>query len=1700
MVKPKVKNKVQNPLTKQNKNSKREANVHLNYWLHPFMVKPFAMGGELDGYPPAKSFYNEVQRVLAANASRRDARRKFDKKYSDQQRRLAKHYGHGHKDSIFYEPNVYNVGDQFKKEKITALQMDDPLNILGRTAANFWNSAMRDPIYSTAELMIQTPQSALVELSKGLNGDYRRALPEIARRYTPGGDTVKMSIPSEEFGYSNPQNFGQHTANFALNMLDPALIYGLSSAVGRQAIKHASKAINRLPYKIARIPSHVADKGNIIASIVAEIDNEIARITSNKANAVINFLNRPIVSKKSKNIYTLKSLLDDGIIGKQAATRKNDNIPKVSRKFIDNLKPSENISNEELNIIRDVVSKFPDKHIRIPLEDLKSAVNSYLPRLKTVRGHTNYDGYGLNRIGYITPEAYFYDKYIINRYKSEIKTFKHKIKVLEDKLKHNEYDNIYQREKLHEKIDEYKSSIKDHRLDINIIKFRIANTKSANAKTTLLTHPDNIGSVKHQYPKHLGHFRYINEDKDVLRVVESQSNWKNELFSIDPKEADVSNSLYFNKGLHKNIDIRKLQEEFMFAAKQGKKYIDYPTSETTYKIQNYATSSKPIESYKSVLNEYIHRPRLVKKLFGKDPIEITDELGNSWFRFEIPDDIRKNKAVIRAFSSTAIPTVGGTILGSAVANNKQKAMGGKLDNKNKGVKRLKRTAKAVGNYYGNIARGALNALDMVNPANYLAYASHIMAGGDPKAMSLLPEDVQRLYKDQATPYARPSMLTNNPYYGAGLELAGGMIDPIALVGLAKRGQGIKNASSNFKPRKYKNVPYSDMSRSHIEKIRKTDPKYAEYIDNIRLNQSKSKPSSHTKPTQYKSAREKEIDEARRELFDFINTNSDLQDYPHDARAYILKDIYSNGLHDDIDPDELMFYFSDVVPRYGENFNSFYHGLGTNKTSSLAMNRLMDEFAISDRAPYYIRNFSPKDNRKLSDAMMRIYYDEPVGVTEKVFNNTLLNKNAMGGKLTGGFPQYPFGGGLALQILGTAGGLISNAIGAKRERQLMEQQEAELEATRLEQERKAKLYKDQTMLSYIPQQGYQDAMMYAGGGQMPGQLRLPRNQSMPIDENAQMALNSQGGIGGTHEQGANIPVKTREGQPVAEVEPGEVVVTTPDGNQFALSKRLGFAQQYVKLQQQLDSLQKAKSKTSDRVMINSLERQIKGLEQKINQLPQQQEMVKQQMQQQMQIQQQQMMPQGMPQGMPQQMMQGAMPNGVPQASYGTDIPPPDYVRGNALPFSHTFGPIMNSNISSDWGSPYSNPESGNDARWAYRYPINVEPKDFDKVDLFNYDMQEKRHNYFSGSPSDIAPRQGDVSNKVGDAQHVTINPYRMAQIVDYRNAALTDPNSINHPTVGYSHYGNRMSPYHTRLSAPSRPNAKVGATPQLTPLSGSPASNKTGGFNYGIPKQSSNVNLGNIPTYSKSGIGTSTRGQLSNPNVLKSTGATGTSGSNKPTKSGMGYGTISAIRGATELASAIGSYFIGRKNINNIAKLNRPEYKQPEFTPMDRYAGRPEMHSTIAGNQRGFNTYRDFVNRNTASSRVASNRMLAANANLQQSNAQARGKETGTRIGVDNASAQMLNQFNQQGAENRYISDRNNFDISRGIINARQANSQALFSNIGNMITNVSKGFYDIETLRSIARMYGVKDFSGIKNLDTLYQALLGSAKESIGNA
>ena len=121
--------------------------------------------------------------------------------------------------------------------------------------------------------------------------------------------------------------------------------------------------------------------------------------------------------------------------------------------------------------------------------------------------------------------------------------------------------------------------------------------------------------------------------------------------------------------LNKSEDFIKYRTDITNAGeKYGYNSSEFKKAEEVY--NNALKNSKQgfSSEHQTILKKYSEQPKLIKKLFKQDAKTITDNKGNTWYEFNIPEKFKKGKGEIKAFSTTG--AVIGT--GAALQNNKTK--------------------------------------------------------------------------------------------------------------------------------------------------------------------------------------------------------------------------------------------------------------------------------------------------------------------------------------------------------------------------------------------------------------------------------------------------------------------------------------------------------------------------------------------------------------------------------------------------------------------------------------------------------------------------------------------------------------------------------------------------------------------------------------------------------------------------------------------------------------------------------------------------------------------------------------------------------------------------------------------------------------------------------------------------------------------
>jgi hypothetical protein len=61
-----------------------------------------------------------------------------------------------------------------------------------------------------------------------------------------------------------------------------------------------------------------------------------------------------------------------------------------------------------------------------------------------------------------------------------------------------------------------------------------------------------------------------------------------------------------------------------------------------------------LPEHQTILKKYSEQPKIIKKLFGKEPTIVTDSKGNTWYEFDIPESFKKGKGEIKAFKKGGV--------------------------------------------------------------------------------------------------------------------------------------------------------------------------------------------------------------------------------------------------------------------------------------------------------------------------------------------------------------------------------------------------------------------------------------------------------------------------------------------------------------------------------------------------------------------------------------------------------------------------------------------------------------------------------------------------------------------------------------------------------------------------------------------------------------------------------------------------------------------------------------------------------------------------------------------------------------------------------------------------------------------------------------------------------------------------------------
>jgi hypothetical protein len=212
------------------------------------------------------------------------------------------------------------------------------------------------------------------------------------------------------------------------------------------------------------------------------------------------------------------------------------------------------------------------------------------------------------------------------------------------------------------------------------------------------------------------------------------------------------------------------------------------------------------------------------------------------------------------------------------------------------------------------------------------------------------------------------------------------------------------------------------------------------------------------------------------------------------------------------------------------------------------------------------------------------------------------------------------------ILGAGYGMFTQHKSNQREAQML----AEQEAQQAKLDHTLRYNRDRSMLSFnrpinsnsmynfMPLGGVLNKLNLGDAGYgingVPNMID-PKGQGSHVLNNlgdSGMVTNMAGGASGSHETGHNIPVQDSMGNVQGVAEPGEYIVKNRAGEDVVLSKRppLNMAQKYEKLKAEEAKIQdEVGDVKTDPLVRNKLKRELFDTQEKIKNLPEEQEMLK-----------------------------------------------------------------------------------------------------------------------------------------------------------------------------------------------------------------------------------------------------------------------------------------------------------------------------------------------------------------------------------------------------------------------------------------------------------------------------------------------------------
>lgn len=577
-------------------------------------------------------------------------------------------------------------------------------------------------------------------------------------------------------------------------------------------------------------------------------------------------------------------------------------------------------------------------------------------------------------------------------------------------------------------------------------------------------------------------------------------------------------------------------------------------------------------------------------------------------------------------------------------------------------------------------------------------------------------------------------------------------------------------------------------------------------------------------------------------------------------------------------------------------------------------------------------------------------------------------------------------------------------------------------------------------------------------------------------------------GDTHSQDTDGDGLTGVDYKGNEVEDGEIIYKTSDGTDLVFSKRLGFANAVEPLIQQKAKFEK-KANTTDQIAKNTALRQLTILDDKVNQLFEQQEAVNQQMEQQQ----------------PQQQM-----------AYGGKIRRKMFTGGIADGDTTTWNPYPGVNIADSNLSKWYMPGAGDitSAKRQILEKANLLPEN-QRAEQINNEVAYWESKYGGGNDrvamktintpvrgaGNIDSRENPIvsifpSNRFGNAtirsnngmNRMTAQPYQEATGYGQRARYSLDntPSYIwgkNKHSV--PEYNDAYNEIRTAYNQPQAPAYKKGV--RYNPMSGNTADfigppvapNTQTTINTPV-----NNNVERVPSIRRTPALTApqiTRKQVQqvpykggefDPDTIDETldfnlddSQTGSTKSSFKLGPNFTRNATNALQALTPIAS----YITDRNALNKInpnvpAPIAIPDVRLN--TDVDVSAQLNELDNTGQALSRE-------IDNNTSNSNVAIARKIALRNKVALGKNQIRSGQIASEKQLQN-----LNRSNTQqvtaantAATNRFARDQ--FDHTNAGVMARNRATSGLYQNLQNVMTNVQKGQFQNEQLDIIAAQYGI---------------------------